>query len=65
MRAACDTRASPPPLELYDIEMDPGGLRNRAESPELVAVRDRLLAALQSWRAEADDPTLDELFLAR
>ena len=49
----------PTRVELYDLIMDPGEMRNLAEVPEFDGVRDQLDRRLQAWMAETDDPLLD------
>ncbi len=64
-RAAYDTHCNPPAVELYDIEKDPVEFHNLADDSAYGDVKKRLLAALQSWREETGDQTLDPLYLAR
>jgi uncharacterized sulfatase len=42
--------------ELYDLEADPEELKNRIDSPELAAVRDRLHDRLIDWMNRTRDP---------
>lgn len=44
-----------PAVELYDLEADPYELENRADDPQLAAVRAELERALDDWQAETDD----------
>jgi len=53
------------PIELYDLQTDPHEWRNRADDPELVNVKARLLGELAAWRAETGDPLVDEGKLAQ
>lgn len=49
---------NPPPVELYDLEQDPGETRNLADDPAHRPTRERLLAQLEHWRRDTGDPTL-------
>lgn len=48
-----------PPLELYDLQADPGERRNRIGDPELAAVEAELKQALVEWMRRTGDPILD------
>jgi len=52
-------KADQAPVELFDLQSDPGELRNLADNPALAPVRQRLEAALKDWREKTDDPLLD------
>ena len=47
------------PVELFDLESDPGETKNLADDAAHAAVRRRLDAALAAWRAQTADPLLD------
>ena len=50
-----------PPVELFDLEDDPGEQRNLADSPEHVEVRARLLSELfRDWDVDAIDADIRE-----
>ena len=59
VQRAYKTWKNPPPIELYDLKTDPWEFENLAGKPELAEVRQRLLAALETWRAETNDPLTD------
>lgn len=48
-----------PAVSLFDLDADPWELLDLAAEPELRPVREQLLARLQAWREETDDPLLD------
>ncbi len=51
-----------PPIELYDLQTDPGETTDLAADPDRDGVRearDRLLAALRAWMVDTGDPLLD------
>jgi N-sulfoglucosamine sulfohydrolase len=62
IRKAFDTFAKPPEFELYDLENDPWEFHNLAGKAEHAETEQRLKAALEAWRHETDDPTLDPAF---
>jgi N-sulfoglucosamine sulfohydrolase len=47
-----------PRVELHDLLLDPGELRNLAGDPELGAVREDLERRLHDWMVATDDPLL-------
>ncbi|MGJ3244269.1 MAG: hypothetical protein ACFE0O_15105, partial [Opitutales bacterium] len=47
-----------PTVELFDLQSDPACWYDRAQDPELATIRDDLLARLEAWRRETDDPLL-------
>jgi N-sulfoglucosamine sulfohydrolase len=49
----------PPRFELYDLQNDPYEWNNLAANPELAAVKERLVTAIQNWREFTNDPLLD------
>jgi len=53
------------PVELFDLETDPGETKNLADDPVHAATRQRLEAALQAWREKRADPLLDAARLQR
>ncbi len=48
-----------PRVELYDLVMDPGEMRNLAADPEFAPLRDELDDRLHNWMQQTDDPLLD------
>jgi N-sulfoglucosamine sulfohydrolase len=62
VRSAFDTFANPPEFELYDLANDPWEFHNLAGKAEHAKAEQRLKIALQAWRQETDDPTLDTTF---
>jgi len=46
---------SRPQEELYDLQNDPWEINNLAESPEHLATKQRLSAALDQWMVDIDD----------
>ncbi|MCC6419822.1 MAG: sulfatase-like hydrolase/transferase [Gemmataceae bacterium] len=44
--------------ELYDLDQDPGELRNLYKNPKYRAVRDQLQERLTAWQRSIDDPIL-------
>jgi len=62
IRTAFDTYANPPEFEFYDLENDPWEFNNLAGKAEHAETEKRLKAALEAWRHETDDPTLDPSF---
>ena len=42
--------ASKPPVELFDLRVDPHEVHNVADQPKYAAVRQKLLAKLENWR---------------
>lgn len=65
MRQTYSTWSDAPPVELYDLETDPYEMRNRADDPQLAAVKARLLEALRQWQQRTQDPLADPQLLAR
>jgi N-sulfoglucosamine sulfohydrolase len=49
---------NPPFIELYDLQNDPGQLRNLATDPAARPHLDRLLTAFQKWHAETRDESM-------
>ena len=47
------------PVELFDLRTDPGETKNLADDTACADVRRQLEAALQTWREQTGDPTLD------
>ncbi|MHB8898167.1 MAG: sulfatase family protein [Thermoguttaceae bacterium] len=47
------------PVELFDLQADPGETRNLAGDANRAEIRGRLETALQAWRVQTGDPTLD------
>lgn len=52
------SRAFQPPLEFYDLTVDPGETRNLAEDPRVAELRGKLLAKLRDWLEATGDPIL-------
>jgi len=50
---------TPPEFELYDLQEDPREFRNLAGNPAYAAQQASLLAALNAWRVQTNDPFLD------
>jgi N-sulfoglucosamine sulfohydrolase len=48
-----------PRLELYDLIMDPGEMRNLAGEPAFAHLQEELDRRLQEWMVKTDDPLLD------
>lgn len=48
-----------PEIELFDLEKDPHDWNNVAEDPALADVREDLLASLEKWMQDTNDPLLD------
>jgi len=44
--------------ELYDLEADPGELRNLYGSPQHRQIREQLQERLTAWQRSLDDPVL-------
>ena len=65
VREAYDTWRRRPPLELYDLVVDPTELVNRATDPSHEAERARLLDALAAWQIRERDPYRDPEKVAR
>jgi len=53
------------PLELFDLQADPGETKNLAAEPAHAAARGRLETTLQQWREQTSDPLLDAARLQR
>ena len=62
VRTAFDTYAEPTECELYDLANDPWEFNNLAGNSDHAEAEQRLRAALEAWRQETDDPTLDPAF---
>ena len=62
VRRAFDVYADPPEFELYDLNNDPWEFHNLAGKATHAEAEQRLKAALEAWRHETDDPTLDPAF---
>lgn len=58
--AAHPHHSSHPPVELYDLQADPGELHDLADDPAHAIVLDGLLGQLSAWMGETDDPLLDQ-----
>lgn len=65
VRKAYATWHDAPPVELYDLAEDPHEWHNRAEDPELAAVKARLMERLEDWQRETADPLADPANLER
>lgn len=53
------------PVELFDLQNDPGETKNLADDPAHAETRARLEAAMKSWREKRADPLLDAARLKR
>ena len=53
------------PVELFDLQNDPGETKNLAGDPTHAETRGRLEAALKAWREKRADPLLDAARLKR
>jgi N-sulfoglucosamine sulfohydrolase len=62
IRKAFDTFAKPPEFELYDLANDPWEFQNLAGKAAHAKAEQRLKSALEAWRHETDDPTLNPAF---
>ena len=62
IRTVFDTYAEPPEFELYDLARDPWEFHNLAGNAEHAEAEQRLKTALEAWRHETNDPTLDPAF---
>lgn len=51
--------ANPPRYELYDLSKDPYELVNLADDPDHQQIRQPLIAQLDQWRKQTNDPFLD------
>ena len=54
-----------PPVELYDLQVDPHEWQNRGDDPDLADVRKRLLSELRRWQKTTSDPLADPAELKR
>jgi arylsulfatase A-like enzyme len=54
--------AGKPEFELFDLKADPYEMKNLAEDPAYATVKEELLAELNRWREETDDPGVSEEF---
>jgi N-sulfoglucosamine sulfohydrolase len=52
-------RRQRPRIELYDLVMDPGEMRNLADDDHCAELREQLEQRLTDWMRETDDPLLD------
>ncbi len=48
-----------PRVELYDLVLDPGEMRNLAQDGDYAGVRDELEQRLHTWMEDTEDPLLD------
>ena len=48
-----------PPLEFYDLIMDPGEMRNLAGESAFAQLEEELDRRLNDWMVQTDDPLLD------
>ncbi|MDP5063033.1 MAG: sulfatase [Haliea sp.] len=62
---AYQTQEFPPALELYDLQLDPYEMRNLADDPAYLGIREELHRTLQQWRESMGDPLLDPAELRR
>ena len=59
VQAMYATWRNSPPVELYDLKLDPHEQVNLADKAELEEVRKRLMTELRQWREQTKDPFLD------
>lgn len=53
-----DTAGTHPVLELFDLQVDPTELQNRADDPAYSILQGELLTRLREWMVATDDPLL-------
>lgn len=56
---------NPPQYELYDLRSDPWEFNNLSHLPEYQDTLDVMIAALEDWRVQTNDPLLEPEKLAR
>jgi N-sulfoglucosamine sulfohydrolase len=59
VRAAYAAFRDAPPVQMYDLQRDPNEFVNVAADPEYATDKERLLAQLEAWRRETNDPLLE------
>ena len=56
---------NPPKYELYDLENDPYEFKNLSKDPSHKETLNHLIATLENWQLETNDPLADPLKFAR
>ncbi|SIQ99502.1 sulfatase family protein [Maribacter ulvicola] len=56
---------NPPKYELYDLQNDPYEFNNLSEDMVYQGILGRMIAALETWQAETNDPLADPIKFAR
>jgi len=65
IQKAYATYHNPPPVELYDLQVDPYEFKNLANVPKHAAVQKRLHGRLREWQRDTGDPLADAAALKR
>ncbi|SMG13623.1 sulfatase family protein [Arenibacter troitsensis] len=63
--AAYKVWKNPPKYELYDLQNDPYEFNNLAEDMQYQDILGNMIVALDTWRAETNDPLADPIKFAR
>lgn len=62
---AYKTWRNPPKHELYDLQNDPYEFNNLADNVQYQDILTRMIAALETWQAETNDPLADPVKFAK